>query len=41
LLVRQGLLVRHVSVGDHQFYQLDASCLLWHLGDGSPLPTWL
>jgi ATP-dependent helicase YprA (DUF1998 family) len=23
---------------DHQLYQLDAACLLWRLGDGSPLP---
>jgi ATP-dependent helicase YprA (DUF1998 family)/very-short-patch-repair endonuclease len=38
LLVGQGLLVRLDPVEDHQYYQLDASCLLWQLGDGSP-PT--
>jgi hypothetical protein len=38
LLVRQGLLVRLEPLDDHQFYQLDAACLLWCLGDGSPLP---
>ncbi len=35
LLVRHGLLVRLEPVDDHQFYQLDASCLRWCLGDGS------
>jgi hypothetical protein len=25
-------------VDDHQLYQLDAACLLWRLGDGSPPP---
>jgi ATP-dependent helicase YprA (DUF1998 family) len=35
LLVRHGLLVRLDPVDDHQFYQLDASCLRWCLGDGS------
>jgi len=38
LLVGQGILVRLEPVEDHQFYQLDASCLLWRLGDGSPQP---
>ncbi|HUU97470.1 MAG TPA: DEAD/DEAH box helicase, partial [Phycisphaerae bacterium] len=38
LLVGQGLLVRLDPVEDHQFYQLDASCLLWRLGDGTPPP---
>jgi ATP-dependent helicase YprA (DUF1998 family) len=36
LLVKHGLLVRLEPVDDHQFYQLDASCLRWCLGDGSP-----
>jgi hypothetical protein len=36
LLVRHGLLVRLDPVDDHQFYQLDASCLRWCLDDGSP-----
>ncbi|MCR4413455.1 MAG: DEAD/DEAH box helicase [Thermoguttaceae bacterium] len=39
LLVSQGLLVRLDPVDDHQFYQLDAACLLWRLGDGSPPPA--
>jgi ATP-dependent helicase YprA (DUF1998 family) len=38
MLVAQGLLARLDPVGDHQVYQLDAACLLWELGDGSP-PT--
>jgi Lhr-like helicase len=38
LLVSQGLLVRLEPVEDHQFYQMDASCLLWQLGDGTPPP---
>lgn len=38
LLVSQGLLVRLEPLEDHQFYQLDASCLLWRLGDGTPPP---
>ncbi|MCL6645066.1 MAG: hypothetical protein K6U88_08855 [Dehalococcoidia bacterium] len=38
LLVRHGLLARLDPVDDHQFYQLDASCLRWCLGDGSPPP---
>ncbi len=38
LLVGQGLLVRLDPVDDHHFYQLDASCLLWRLGDGTPPP---
>lgn len=36
LLVRHGLLVRLEPVDDHQFYQLDTSCLRWCLGDGTP-----
>ena len=39
LLIGQGFLVRLDPVEDHQFYQLDASCLLWQLGDGSPPPA--
>ena len=35
LLVRHGLLARLDPVDDHQFYQLDAACLRWCLGDGS------
>jgi ATP-dependent helicase YprA (DUF1998 family) len=38
LLVGQGLLRRLQPLDDHQFYQLDASRLLWRLGDGSPPP---
>ncbi|WP_447973885.1 Zn-binding domain-containing protein [Nitrospira sp. Kam-Ns4a] len=38
LLVRHGLLARLDPVDDHQLYQLDASCLRWCLGDGSPPP---
>ncbi len=38
LLVSLGFLVRLEPVDDHQFYQLDASCLLWQVGDGSPPP---
>ena len=38
LLVRQGFLRRLDPVDDHQFFQLDAGCLLWRLGDGSPPP---
>jgi len=36
LLVSQGLLRRLEPVDDHQLYQLDAACLRWRLGDGSP-----
>ncbi|MEI8122097.1 MAG: DEAD/DEAH box helicase [bacterium] len=39
LLVGQGLLVRLEPVEDHQLYQLDASCLIWMLGDGTPPPA--
>ncbi|MCB1216855.1 DEAD/DEAH box helicase [bacterium] len=38
MLVGQGFLRRLDPVEDHQIYQLDASCLLWQLGDGSPPP---
>jgi hypothetical protein len=36
LLVQQGLLTRLDAVGDHQRFQLDAACLLWRLGNGTP-----
>ena len=39
VLAGQGLLIQLEPVEDHRFYQLDASCLLWRLGDGSPPPT--
>jgi hypothetical protein len=32
------LLRRLAPLDDHQFFQLDAACLLWRLGDGSPPP---
>jgi Lhr-like helicase len=38
LLVGQGLLRRLDPLDDHQFFQLDASCLVWRLGDGSAPP---
>lgn len=38
LFVGQGLLVRLTPIDDHQLFQLDAACLLWRLGDGSPPP---
>jgi hypothetical protein len=38
LLVAHGLLVRLDPVDDHQFFQLDAACLIWCLGDGTPPP---
>jgi len=36
LLVGHGLLMRPDPIEDHQFYQLDAACILWRFGDGSP-----
>ena len=36
LLVAQGFLRRLDPVDDHQVFQLDAGCLLWRIGDGSP-----
>jgi ATP-dependent helicase YprA (DUF1998 family) len=36
LLVSQGLLRRLEPVDDHRVYQLDAACVLWQQGDGSP-----
>jgi ATP-dependent helicase YprA (DUF1998 family) len=38
LLVGQGMLRRLDPLDDHQFFQLDAACLLWRLGDGSAPP---
>ena len=38
LLVSQGFLRRLDPVDDHKLYQLDAACILWCLGDGSPPP---
>jgi ATP-dependent helicase YprA (DUF1998 family) len=38
LLVGQGLLRRLEPLDDHQFFQLDAACLLWRLADGSAPP---
>jgi Lhr-like helicase len=39
LLVGQGFLAQTDPLDDHQFYQLDAGCLIWRLGDGSPPPA--
>jgi len=36
LLVSQGFLARLDPMNDHKLYQLDAACILWCLGDGSP-----
>jgi hypothetical protein len=38
LLVRHGLLARLEPRDDHQFFQLDAACLIWRRGDGTPPP---
>src|SRR5262245_41272004 len=38
LLRSHGFLVRLDPVEDHQSYQIEAACLLWRLGDGSPPP---
>jgi Lhr-like helicase len=38
LLVKQGFLARLDPADDHQFYQLDAGCIVWRLGDGTPPP---
>jgi len=38
LLLSQGFLIRLDPLDDHQFYQLDAACLLWRMGDGCPSP---
>lgn len=39
LLVGQGFLRRLTPIEDHQFYQLEASCLRWQLGKGDPPPV--
>ena len=36
LLVGHGLLDRLEPVDDHEFYHLQAGCLLWRVGDGTP-----
>jgi len=38
LLVRHGLLARLDPINDHQRFQLDAACLVWQAGDGTPPP---
>lgn len=38
LLVSQGFLRELEQVQDHRRFQLEASCLLWRLGDGTPPP---
>jgi ATP-dependent helicase YprA (DUF1998 family) len=38
LLVKQGLMARLEPVDDHQFFQLDAACLLWARGSGAAPP---
>ena len=38
LLLGQGFLRRLSPIDDHQFYQLEASCLKWQLRDGTPPP---
>lgn len=38
LLVSQGFLARLDPIDDHQLYQLDAACLIWRAGDGTPPP---
>lgn len=38
VLVQQGFLCELEPVDDHRRYRLDASCLIWRLGDGSPPP---
>ncbi|MDZ7314672.1 MAG: DEAD/DEAH box helicase [candidate division KSB1 bacterium] len=37
-LVQHGLLARLDPIDDHQRFQLDAACLRWQLGDGTPPP---
>jgi ATP-dependent helicase YprA (DUF1998 family) len=39
VLVSHGFLHRLEPVEDHQCYQLDAACLRWRLGDGTPPPV--
>ncbi|MDW8145211.1 MAG: DEAD/DEAH box helicase [Roseiflexaceae bacterium] len=38
LLVRHGMIARLDPVDDHQRFQLNAACLIWERGDGSPPP---
>ncbi len=38
LLVRQGFLRRFGSSGEEERYRLDAACLIWRPGDGTPPP---
>lgn len=38
LLIQYGLLARLDLIEDHQRFQLDAACLIWRVGDGSPPP---
>jgi len=38
VLVRQGLLCELDPYQDHRCYRLDAGCLVWRLGDGTPPP---
>lgn len=38
ILVGHGFLTPLASVDDHRLYQLDAACLRWCLGDGTPPP---
>ena len=38
VLIQQGFLRELEPVDDHRRYQLDASCLVWGLGDGTPPP---
>ena len=37
-LVQHGLLVCLPPVADHRRYQLDAACIIWAAGDGTPPP---
>jgi len=36
ILVREGLVRELPPSGDHQLYRLNAACLIWRLGDGTP-----
>jgi ATP-dependent helicase YprA (DUF1998 family) len=38
LIVGHGLLLRLEALDDHQFYQLDAACILWRLAHGEAPP---
>jgi Lhr-like helicase len=39
VLVRQGFLRRGNSLKGYERYRLDAACLVWHVGDGTPPPS--